>query len=196
MKMNFKVKSVQAAFLLTIATGASSFAQSIPTPATTPAKAPSRGTVVVKASGTLTVNVGPKFELKINGTSYGLVEVRSSTARDYSFVLRNPVPAGAKIEVVYRNDYLRDGQDRNLFVDSVTINGLTLSSSSTGVVFDQGAGAQAFDNLNTVPGKREMTTNGALRFIWPSAIGGPVVIGGGNGGSGGSTCNALPNTTT
>ena len=47
MKMNFNVKSVQAAFFLTIATGASSFAQSIPAPATTPAKAPSRGTVVV-----------------------------------------------------------------------------------------------------------------------------------------------------
>ena len=144
-----------------------------------PGRTGSRSTLVVKASGSLAANVGPKFELRVNGTSYGVVEVRSSTARDYYFVLRNPLAAGAKIDIIYRNDYNREGQDRNLFVDSVTINGQTVPSTAASVQFEQGAG------------RRELTTNGTMRFTWGS----PINVSGGGAG-GGAICNVLPNTTT
>lgn len=146
-------------------------------PQTIPAKAPSRGIVIVKASGTLAANLGPKFELRINGDSYGLTEVRSTTVRDYRFVLHTPLPATAKFELIYRNDYERDGQKRSLFIDSITINGASISATAQGVVFDRGSGAQAFDNLDVQPGQSTLTSNGALRFTYAPKVAVPPIVG-------------------
>lgn len=129
------------------------------------------------ASGTLATNLGSKFELRINGDSYGLTEVRSTIIRDYRFVLHTPLPATAKFELIYRNDYERDGQKRALFIDSITINGASISATAQGVLFDRGSGAQAFDNLDVQPGQSTLTSNGALRFTYAPKVAVPPIVG-------------------
>lgn len=138
---------------------------SAPALAVTPPTATSTpSTIIVRASGTLLNNVGPKFQLRVNNVVQGNVEVRSSAAQDYNFSLNTRMPAGAKIEVVFYNDEYANEQDRNLYVDSISINGFVISSSAAGVVFDRGSGVQAFDNVDVLRGRRDLLWNGALRF--------------------------------
>jgi hypothetical protein len=131
---------------------------------TPPASVTTPSTIIVRASGSMLNNVGPKFQLRVNNVVQGDVEVKSSTPQDYSFTLNSRMPAGAKVEVVFYNDDYANGQDRNLYVDSIGINGYLIPSTAPGVVFDRGSGAQAFDNLDVIRGRRDLLWNGALRF--------------------------------
>lgn len=125
---------------------------------------PSSSVLIVRASGSLLDNVGPKFQLRVDGAVQGDVEVRTTSAQDYTFNLSSSVPKNAKIEVVFYNDAYGNGQDRNLYVDSINLDGRVIASNAAGVVYDRGAGAQAFDNIDVIRGRRDMLWNGALRF--------------------------------
>lgn len=120
--------------------------------------------LVVRASGSLANNIGPKFMLRVNEVVIADVEVKSTTGQDYTFKLANSIGRNAKIDVVFYNDEYVNGQDRNLIVDSIKVNGRVIPSTGSGVVFDRGVGAQAFDNLDVLPGRRDLLWNGALRF--------------------------------
>ncbi len=126
--------------------------------------------VVVRAWGSLAGNVGPVMQLRVNGTVVGSVEVRAAAYENYSFSVP-PIAAGAKVELVFNNDGGGNGEDRNLFVESVTINGVTTASTAAGVTFDRGPNAQAFDGQDVLPGLATLWWNGALRF---TASAGPV----------------------
>ncbi|MBW8828339.1 MAG: hypothetical protein JF606_02680 [Burkholderiales bacterium] len=125
--------------------------------------------VTVSARGSLAGNVGPLMTLRVNGTTVASVEVRAQNYQDYSFTVP-AIPAGAKVDVVFNNDATINGQDRNLFVASITLNGTTIASTATGVTFDRGAGAKAFDGLDVLPGRRELLWDGALRFTVAATV--------------------------
>jgi uncharacterized repeat protein (TIGR02543 family) len=127
------------------------------------ALAQTAGTVTVRASASLANNVGPQMELRVNGSLVGSTEVRAATPQNYSFA-NVTVPAGAKVELVFNNDAFSNDGDRNLYVDAITVNGVTIASTAPGVVFDRGPGAQAFDGLDVMPGLSTLFWNGALRF--------------------------------
>jgi len=121
-------------------------------------------TVTVRARGSLVADAGPQMQLRINGVVVGSTEVRATAYQNYSFP-GVTVPAGAKLELVFNNDaYSAGGADRNLFVESVTVNGATIPSAAPGVVFDRGQGAAAFDGVDVLPGRSDLWWNGALRF--------------------------------
>lgn len=136
--------------------------------ATAAAVAQTTAPLTVRAWATLAANVGPQMEVRINGVVVGSTEVRASGYQNYTFPSVN-APAGAKLELVFNNDAFASDGDRNLFVESVTVNGSTIVADAPGVVFDRGAGAQAFDNLDVLPGLSTLYWNGALRFTVPSA---------------------------
>ncbi|HEU5294937.1 MAG TPA: carbohydrate-binding domain-containing protein [Burkholderiaceae bacterium] len=123
--------------------------------------------VTVRARASLAANVGPLMQLFVAGTAVGSVEVRSSTFSDYLFTLATPVPSGAHVDVVFGNDGGNATEDRNLYVESITINGATLLPTSPGVTVDIGAGAAAFDGVNVIPGRTDIRWNAALRFLAP-----------------------------
>ncbi|MFM2449461.1 MAG: hypothetical protein RIS44_1911 [Pseudomonadota bacterium] len=131
--------------------------------AATGAAAQTAGTLTVRAWATLAANVGPQMEVSINGALVGSTEVRATNYQNYTFPGMS-VPAGAKLELVFNNDAFASDGDRNLFVESITVNGTTIASDAPGVVFDRGAGAQAFDNADVLPGLSTLYWNGALRF--------------------------------
>ncbi|MEY4561011.1 MAG: hypothetical protein RLZZ618_288 [Pseudomonadota bacterium] len=135
---------------------------------------PSGPNLIVRAAATLALNVGPLMQLRVNGTVVASVEVRASSAQDYSFTVP-AIAAGDRLDVVFNNDLNNNGEDRNLSVHSVTVNGTAMLPTDAGVTLDRGVGAQAFDGIDVLPGQRGMLWNGALRFTVPAA---PVVTAG------------------
>jgi len=68
---------------------------------------------------------------------------------------------------VFTNDGANGTEDRNLYVDSLSVNGATLLPTSPGVTVDIGTGAAAFDGINVLPGRTDILWNAALRFFAP-----------------------------
>jgi hypothetical protein len=131
---------------------------------------PFPNSVTVRARATLAANVGAVMEVRVGGTLIGSTEVRSTTSQDYRFALPAVVAGGTKLDIVYTNDVTINGADRNLFIDSVTINRSTLIPADAGVVFDRGSGGAAFDGVDVAAGTTDLAINGALRFVTPGAV--------------------------
>lgn len=128
-------------------------------------------TINVQAKADLADNVGAIMQVRLNAVVIGSVEVRSTTWQVYSFSAPSASLSGGAIDVVFTNDALINGQDRNLRVLSVDVNGLSLSPTASSVVYDRGTGAAAFDGLDTYPGSNVMPWSGAMRFAsLPGAI--------------------------
>ena len=127
----------------------------------------SRPSLTVRARGTIAGGVGPVMQVRVGGVQIGSVEVRATSTSDHVFPLGAAVPAGARIDVVFSNDATIGGVDRNLYVDSVLVNGSTLRPTDAGVTLDLGAGAAAFDGADVVAGRSDLLWNGALRMKAP-----------------------------
>lgn len=125
-------------------------------------------TLTVRAHGSLAGQVGPIMEVRVDGQILGRLEVRSSEPADHSLSAPG-LRSGAKVEVAFVNDAAIDGQDRNLFVAYLTDGTVYVAPSQPGVVFDAGAGEQAFDGQQVSPGSEALWGNGALRLAWPAA---------------------------
>ncbi|MES2716498.1 MAG: DUF1800 family protein [Pseudomonadota bacterium] len=123
-------------------------------------------TLTLRAKGSLAGNLGPVALLRINGVTVGSAEVRSTEFADYSFAVP-PMAPGAKVDLVFTNDAVVSGQDRNLFVAYMISGTTSLLPTAAGAVYDRGAGAAAFDGADTVAGTGTMAWGGALRAAWP-----------------------------
>ena len=122
--------------------------------------------LTVRASGSLASNVGPIMQLHIDGSVVGSTEVRSSQPIDYRFAVP-PMRPGSKVDVVFANDGVVAGADRNLFVSYLISGETVISSDAPGVVYDRGTGTAALDGVKQQAGQRSMFWGGALRFAWP-----------------------------
>lgn len=123
--------------------------------------------ITVRASASLADNIGAMMELRVDGVSLGVVEVRAVTGADYRFAAPS-LQAGSILEIVYSNDVSRGGQDRNLYVQYISAQGRTLIPSASGVVRDYGRGDEAFDGKSVQPGDSLLATDGSLRFVVPA----------------------------
>ena len=124
-------------------------------------------TVIVRGATTLAGGVGATMELRINGVLIGTRQLTTPTVQNQVFTTPS-IAAGDRIDVVFTNDAIVNGVDRNLYVESVTARGRVMSSTAAGAVLDQGAGTQAFDGVSVVPGSTYggwVPWNGALRLV-------------------------------
>jgi len=134
-------------------------------PDTTPQ--PGTDTVTVRAATTLAGGVGAQIELRINGVLLGTRLVGNTSLQDLAFTTP-AVQAGDRIDVVFTNDAVINGEDRNLWVQAVVVRGVTLSATAAGVTIDQGTGAAAFDGIDVVPASSTggwLPWNAALRLV-------------------------------
>ena len=131
----------------------------------TPAHA--AATLVVNASASLAGGIGPVMEVRVNGLTIGKVEVRATTMTPYAFTAAS-LAGGAQVDVAFTNDAIINGQDRNLYVATLSDGTRTLLPSAAGAKYDLGSGAMAFDGLNVIAGQGSLHSNGALRLTWPS----------------------------
>ncbi len=133
-----------------------------------PVTNPTAPTLTVRAGGSLAGNVGPIMEVRVNGSVIGRAEVRSTEPADYSFTAPG-LQAGAAVDVIFINDALVDGQDRNLFVAYLTDASVFVTPTQPGVTLDPGSGIEATDGKGVVAGTEAIYFNAALRMTWPSA---------------------------
>jgi Domain of unknown function (DUF1996)/Ca-dependent carbohydrate-binding module xylan-binding len=127
-------------------------------------------TITVRARADMAANVGATMALRVNGALIDAKEVRDTTWQNYTFTTPD-LAAGARIDVMFTNDLYANGQDRNLYVESITVNGVTTAATAPGVTFDAGFGAAAFDGQGVMAGRTGLYWNGALRFTLAGAPG-------------------------
>ncbi len=135
------------------------------------AATPGTANLVVRAFSTLLDRVGAWFEVRVDGRTVGSGQIDATGPIDLLYNVAAFV-ANAVIEVVFKNDSSSATEDRNLTAQSVRVNGATtVNATDPGVVLDRGAGAAAFDGLDTLPGSSTsglMRWNGATRFPVPA----------------------------
>ncbi len=121
--------------------------------------------LVVFARGTVCEGVWPTMEVWISGTRVQSFAVDKTSFAPY--VVSAPLGLDAHtVDIVFSNDAYRPdiGQDRNLYLEKIDVNGRVLGAKEAGVVLDIGSGAGAFDGVNTASSSGTMSTNSALRF--------------------------------
>jgi len=97
----------------------------------------------------------------------GSTEVRNTDFADFSFATA-PLLPGSKVDVAFTNDAVINGEDRNLYLAYVISGSTYALPTLAGAVYDRGAGAAAFDGVDTLPGQAAMVWGGALRMSWPA----------------------------
>lgn len=132
-------------------------------------------TLVVRAKGVLAGGVGPVMRVLVNGSAVGEVEVKSTGYTDYTFGLSSAVPASSRVDILFTNDGVVGTEARDLYVESLTVNGATLKPTDSGVTLDIGSGAGSFDGVNVVPGQSAIYWDAALRFKAPASATAPKV---------------------
>jgi hypothetical protein len=127
--------------------------------------------ILVTAGGTAANGTGPKFTLLVNGTPIGSVaEVATSAApfdpndpaswTDYAFTWTGGDPIET-VEVVYGNDVFNQttGEDRNLWVDKIEVDGQTYEAEQSGDVVLDYAGLEQYEGP-----REDMITDGTMTF--------------------------------
>ncbi len=125
-----------------------------------------KDSLTVRAKGALAGGVGPVVQVLVDGILVGSAEVRSSEFSDYAFAVPTMQP-GRQVDVVYANDAVVGGVDRNLFVAYVAAGSTYLLPTGTDIKYDRGAGAAALDGLDMLAASGNMFWGGALRATWP-----------------------------
>lgn len=135
-------------------------------------------TLVIYAKGTVCEGIWPTMEVWLSGVKVQAFNVASPDFAPYTV----SVPAGTKaasVDLVFTNDAYRPdlGQDRNLFVDRIIVNGRTLGAKDVGAILDSGTGSAALDGFNTAASAGVLASHGAIRF----GLGGNDLMDGGAG---------------
>lgn len=120
----------------------------------------------VTARGVPSQGTAPLMALAIDGMEVGRALVKADTARYVFQVDPSEVAAEGPVRVEVR--YLNDTdagparEDRNLFVESLAVNGKVIPSYTPGVLYNRQAGVG-----DTIPGQVGMYWGGELIFILP-----------------------------
>ena len=122
--------------------------------------------LVIYARGTPVLDVYPAMQVYVDGI---LIQEFAVNAANYTAYTVDPAKLGkmsGKVDVVFNNDAWRPdiGQDRNLYVQKIEVNGQIMNATDNGVYYDPGSGAAAFDGINLRLGQETLASNGALRF--------------------------------
>ena len=124
--------------------------------------------ITVNARGSYAGGGWPQMVVVLDKTqNISTWTVASSTYQPFSVLVN--IPNGThEIGVAFTNDYYNSatGEDRNLYVQSIVINGFPQYPTSSNVIYDKSGGAFStyFDGIDVLPGTTGMAWRGALRF--------------------------------
>ncbi len=132
--------------------------------------------LVVFARGTACLNVWPRMEVWIAGARLQVFDVASAEFAAYTVAVPSGTSASS-VDIAFVNDAYRPdlGQDRNLYLDRIVVNGQAFGARDAGAVVDFGTGAAAFDGVNTMTSWGGLGSHGAIRF---SLLGSDLLDGG------------------
>ncbi|BAI76330.1 endoglucanase (plasmid) [Azospirillum sp. B510] len=140
---------------LTFGTPASYFAATPSTgPAAAPAPSPAGGTaqnvITVNAAGNAAAGEGAHFTVLVDGQRIGEGTASGTDAKDYKFTADLAQGTAHSVQVTYDNDAIVDGADRNLYVNSISVDGKTVAATDASVSVhrnDNGADIGATSDL-------------------------------------------------
>ncbi|WP_207461437.1 carbohydrate-binding domain-containing protein [Azospirillum sp. SYSU D00513] len=121
--------------------------------------------ITLNLSGTDFNGVPAHFKLLVDGQIVG-EGVASADVRAHSFTAMIDPSEAHRIQVQYDNDASGNGQDRNLLVESIVVNGTVIAPTASGVTLDRGA----LDGIDVVAGQKILTGNGTLSFDAPADL--------------------------
>jgi Ca2+-binding RTX toxin-like protein len=121
--------------------------------------------LVVHARGSICLGEWPIMQVWIAGLPVQSLRVDSAEFRPYQVTAALGIDSNS-VAIQFTNDAYRPdlGQDRNLYVDRIDVNGRSFGAREPGVVLDFGSGAAAFDGYNTASSWGAMSSNSALHF--------------------------------
>jgi len=123
--------------------------------------------LVLRARGTLAGGIGPIVQVRVAGQVVASIEVKASTFTDYNIDVP-PVAPGIIVDIVFTNDALINGEDRNLFLAYASQGSTMALLGTVQAVYDRGNGAAAFDGLDVIAAQGTLAWGGALRITWPA----------------------------
>ena len=130
------------------------------------------GIVTVRALGTEVEGEWPEVLVRVNGivADPAAATVATPTLDEFVFTTTNMTDE-PEIDVVFLNDgYAENGPgtadnlDRNLFIDAVNVGGGWISADDPRTTTDWGWYEEAFDGVDTEPGRFSLYRAGALRI--------------------------------
>jgi len=114
-------------------------------------------TVLINAQGTAAGGENAHFTVLVDGKAIG-EGTATTEAKDFSFTGSVTADQAHKVQVQYDNDAVIDGQDRNLTVHSVTVNGDSFAATDKAVTYD----VNALDGQEVTAGQSGLWWNGTL----------------------------------
>ncbi|MBP2303223.1 S8 family serine peptidase [Azospirillum picis] len=113
--------------------------------------------IQVTAKGTAVAGTNAHFTLLVDGKTIGDATV-GATAQTHAFTTMVAADSAHKVQVQYDNDTATGGQDRNLFIDAVTVNGHAYAATDVAATYDKGA----LDGRDVTSGQDGLWWNGTL----------------------------------
>ena len=127
--------------------------------------------IVVNAWG-VSAGQAPHFRLLVDGVMIGEAWVAATSSTPYRFTATVDPDQAHRISIWYDNDGVVNGVDRNLFVDSILVDGQEVKSTDARVTYDKGA----VDGKDVVAGQVGLYWGGLLSFgLGEEMFGGPLV---------------------
>ncbi|PWC89379.1 hypothetical protein TSH100_04875 [Azospirillum sp. TSH100] len=123
-------------------------------------------TFAIDAWGQAAGGVWPHLALKIDGTTIGQAAVNSSMPGRYAISAKVAADNAHNLQLVYDNDGISGGEDRNLFVRAVSVNGTSIAVTDPSVTYDKGA----VDGHDVVKGQEGLYWGGALNMPLPASL--------------------------
>ncbi|MGI4847971.1 MAG: carbohydrate-binding domain-containing protein, partial [Janthinobacterium lividum] len=141
-----------------------------PTPVPTPA--PGSDTIVVNAYASLAGGVGAHFALIVDGATVGDATVNSTSTQAYSFntTLVGGSSIAHDIRVLFDNDAVINGQDRNLYLQSISVDGQTTAATDSHEVYHATGSASSGFGPGDLAGSGNMYWQGAAEFTLPAML--------------------------
>ena len=153
---------------------------SVPGPTTSQSSAIGPDTIAVNASASLAGGVGAYFTLIVDGITIGSATVDSTSTQAYSFntALVGGGSAAHDIQVKFENDAVINGQDRNLYLQSISVNGQTTAATSGAEIYHATGSASTGFGPGDVTSSGNMYWQGAAEFSLPAAAHSSIGTGG------------------
>ncbi|WP_377807379.1 carbohydrate-binding domain-containing protein [Azospirillum sp. A29] len=123
-------------------------------------------TFAIDAWGQAAGGIWPHLALKLDGATIGQATVNSSTAGRYTITAKVAAGSAHNLQLVYDNDGVIGGADRNLFVRAVAVNGTSIAVTDPSVTYDKGA----VDGKDVVKGQEGLYWGGALNMPLPASL--------------------------
>ncbi|MBP2299367.1 carbohydrate-binding domain-containing protein [Azospirillum picis] len=123
-------------------------------------------TFAIDAWGNAAGGIWPHLSLKLDGTTIGQATVNSSSLGRYTISAKVEAGSAHKLQIVYDNDGTKNGEDRNLFVRTVSVNGTPIAATDKSVTYDKGP----VDGKDVVTGQEGLFWGGALNVPLPASL--------------------------